>query len=36
VDGGELVGGPDGEDEEEDEAGEIDGPAMRRMWIIAM
>jgi hypothetical protein len=25
VDGGELVGGPDGEDEEEDEAGEVDG-----------
>src|SRR5260370_11256626 len=25
VDSGELVGGPDGEDEEEDEAGEVDG-----------
>jgi hypothetical protein len=25
VDGGELVGGPDGEDDEEDEAGEVYG-----------
>ena len=35
VDGGELVGGPDGEDDEEDEAGEIDGAASAQAGVAA-
>jgi len=35
VDGGELVCGPDGEDDEEDEAGEIDGAASAETGVTA-
>ena len=35
VDGRELVGGPDGEDDEEDEAGEIDGAASAQAGVAA-
>ncbi len=35
MDGGELVGGPDGEDDEEDEAREIDGAASAEAGVAA-
>ncbi len=35
VDGGELVGGPDGEHDEEDEAGEVDGAAAAQAGVAA-
>lgn len=35
MDGGELVGGPDREDDEEDEAGEIDGAASAQARVTA-
>ena len=35
MDGGELVGGPDGEDDEEDEAREIDGAASAKAGVAA-